>query len=153
LELHERPVAGDGVHRPHRILCHVLVHQLHGLPLRLHSLPRQVLSPALPFPPLPHSHSLSLRSYHAIHDPSILIVSSQTMLEGALDIVSAASLLSLANYDRVRVCLLTRARPFSDLPPAIDPQQPRRDHHLLCILRDHQCLPELCVASSSVCWH
>ncbi len=42
--------------------------------------------------------SVSVR-YHAIHDPSIILVSTQTMTDGALDIVSAVAFLSLAEND------------------------------------------------------
>eukprot|EP00603_Paraphysomonas_imperforata_P015971 CAMPEP_0114475914 /NCGR_PEP_ID=MMETSP0104-20121206/14440_1 /TAXON_ID=37642 ORGANISM="Paraphysomonas imperforata, Strain PA2" /NCGR_SAMPLE_ID=MMETSP0104 /ASSEMBLY_ACC=CAM_ASM_000202 /LENGTH=147 /DNA_ID=CAMNT_0001650539 /DNA_START=1 /DNA_END=440 /DNA_ORIENTATION=- len=35
-------------------------------------------------------------NYNAVHDPGITLVSVQTMVEGALDIISCAALLSLA---------------------------------------------------------
>jgi hypothetical protein len=38
-------------------------------------------------------------SYHAIHDPSINMVSSATTVEGALDVLSAATLMQLAAND------------------------------------------------------
>jgi len=37
--------------------------------------------------------------YHAIHDPSINMVTSVTLMEGALDVLSAATLMQLAAYD------------------------------------------------------
>lgn len=45
-------------------------------------------------------------NYNAVHDPGITLVSVQTMLEGALDIVSCAALLALA--------------PEADLPVGVD---------------------------------
>ena len=40
-------------------------------------------------------------SYNAVHDPGITLVSVQTMVEGALDIISCAALLSLATESNV----------------------------------------------------
>ena len=43
-----------------------------------------------------HAHAIISLSYNAIHDPTITLVSVDAMVEGALDVVSASSLLSLA---------------------------------------------------------
>lgn len=44
-------------------------------------------------------HTCYCCSYHAIHDPSIIMVASATTVEGALDVLSAAVLMQLAAND------------------------------------------------------
>jgi hypothetical protein len=51
------------------------------------------------FTTCPGNKSGTIASYNGIHDPSITLVSVQTMLEGALDIVSCSALVSFALED------------------------------------------------------
>ena len=45
-------------------------------------------------------------NYNAVHDPATTLVSTASMLDGALDIISCASMLSLATNDKVCVALI-----------------------------------------------
>jgi hypothetical protein len=51
------------------------------------------------FTTCPGNKTGTIASYNGIHDPSITLVSVQTMLEGALDIVSCSALVSFALED------------------------------------------------------
>lgn len=102
MDLHQRSSRGSGISCSHFKLCHVLECLQHAFSSRIYCLSWTVrASYPIVFVVNDSSFLHPFSRYNAIHDPGNVLVISSTMLEGALDIVSATSLLALAEASEV----------------------------------------------------